>query len=105
MQKPLVSASFSLMKDHEKELEKISFILINELKKNDYFRLGENESKLRGEIKAIFLDNLKSEEQIDREVKRIMASYSSQIEKGEVDSRKVFGMIKSKIAKEKGFIL
>lgn|GEM_PF-1029864 len=105
MQKPPASVSFRIMKDHEKELEKISLILVNELKKNDYFRLGESENKLREKIRAIFADNLKGEEQIDREVKRIMASYASQIERGEVDSRKIFSMIKSKIAKEKGFIL
>lgn len=105
MQKPPVSASFSFMKDHEKELEKISFILVNELKKNDYFHLGESENKLRGQIKSIFLDNLKKEDELNREVKKIMENYSSQIERGEVDSRKIFTMIKSKIAKEKGFIL
>lgn len=105
MQKTVVSVSFRLMKDHGKALEKVSLMLINELKKNDYFQTAENENRLREKIKNLFLDNLKKEEQIDREVKQIMASYSSQIERGEVDSRKIFAMIKSKVAKEKGFIL
>jgi len=93
------------MKDTGKALDKITLMLLSELKKNDYFHAGENENRLRDKIKALFLDNLKKEEQIDREVKQIMANYSSQIARGEVDSRKVFAMIKSKVAKEKGFIL
>lgn len=92
------------MNDREKQIDKLSYHLVNELKKNDYFQKVEKESVVRDIIKEAIMSNLREEAGIDREVKKIMEAYSSQIDKGEVDSRKMFSMIKSKLVKDKGFI-
>ena len=92
------------MKDQEKQIDKLSYHLLGELKKNDYFQKMEKEGAVRDIIKEAIMSNLREEAQIDREVKKIMETYSSQIDKGDVDSRKMFSMIKSKLVKEKGFI-
>ena len=93
------------MKLNEKEAEKLALILIRDLKEVSCLHIAEKENKVREKIKAVFLKNQKDEEALDRDVKRVMEAYSSQIDAGQVDSRKLFGMIKGKLAKEKGFIL
>ena len=105
MQNFISFASFKPMKRFEHQLEKLSLLLINTLRKNDFINLTGKENAAREKMKEAILGNLKAEEALDREVKKLMEAYSSQIERGEVDSRKAFGMIKAKLAKEKGVIL
>ena len=93
------------MKDQEKQIDKLSFHLLSGLKKNDYFLLSGKEGALSAKIKDVIMQNLREEAQIERDAKKLMDTYSSQIDRGEVDSRKMFSMIKSKLAKEKGFVL
>ena len=98
-------ARFKIMKISENQAEKLALMLVRDFKKISYFRLDEKENIIREKIKAVFLKNQKDEEALDRDVKRMMEAYSSQIDAGQVDSRKLFGMIKGKLAKEQGFIL
>ena len=93
------------MKITENQAEKIALILVRDLKGIPYINLGEKENRMREKIKAVFLKNQKDEEALDRDVKKMMEAYSSQIDAGHADARKLFGMIKGKLAKEKGFIL
>ena len=93
------------MKISENQAEKLALMLVRDFKKISCFRLDEKENIIREKIKAVFLKNQKDEEALDRDVKRMMEAYSSQIDAGQVDSRKLFGMIKGKLAKEQGFIL
>jgi hypothetical protein len=93
------------MKISENQAEKIALMLVRDLKKVPSVRLNEKENSIREKIKAVFLKNQKDEEALDRDVKKVMEAYSSQIEAGHADARKLFGMIKGKLAKEKGFIL
>lgn len=93
------------MKISENQAEKIALMLVRDLKKLSSVRLDEKENRIREKIKAVFLKNQKDEEALDRDVKRVLEEYSSQIDEGHADARKLFGMIKGKLAKEKGFIL
>ncbi|MDT8317084.1 MAG: DUF507 family protein [bacterium] len=93
------------MKISENQAEKLALMLVRDLKKISSVRLYEKENSIREKIKAVFLKNQKDEEALDRDVKRMMETYSSQIDAGQVDARKLFAMIKGKLAKEKGFIL
>lgn len=93
------------MINKERKIEKITIHLVTALKKNDYVNFEGKEGAILEKMKGVIVANMAEEEQIDREVKKVMETYSSQIDKGEVDSRKMYGMIKSKLAKEKGFIL
>ena len=105
MQNFISFASFKSMKRFEPQLEKLVLLLISTLRKNDFVQLTGKENALREKIKEVIVGNMREEEALDREVKKLMEAYASQIESGEVDSRKAFGIIKAKLAKEKGVIL
>ncbi len=93
------------MKLSEKQVTKISSHITERLGKSGNLTFKVKESTVRDTIRDVIMENLRAEERLDREVKRLMEAYSRQIEKGEVDSRKMFAMIKSKLAKDKGFVL
>jgi hypothetical protein len=45
------------------------------------------------------------EDRLDAAVRQILDTYKTQIEKGQVDERTMFLMIKKQLAKERGMIL
>ncbi|MBE9502747.1 MAG: DUF507 family protein [Proteobacteria bacterium] len=93
------------MKLTDKQVDKLSTLILNGLQKNDSVNFIAKEEAIRLTIKEAITKNLRDEMLLDEEVKKLMEAYSSQIEKGEVDSRKAFSMIKNKLAKEKEFVL
>lgn len=93
------------MRLSEKQIDKVSFTLLEGLKKNDAITFLTKDSAILSCIKNVIVGDAEAEASLDREVKKMMEVYADQINKGEVDSRKVFGMIKAKLAKEKGIIL
>ena len=93
------------MKLTDKQADKLSILILKGLQKNDSANFIAKEELIRLTIKEAITKNLRDEMQLDQEAKKLMETYASQIEKGEIDSRKVFTMIKLKLAKEKEFVL
>jgi hypothetical protein len=60
---------------------------------------------LASKIESILLDDLQVEDRLNAEVKEILRQYDKEIDQGEVDSQKMFQMIKKQLAKERNLIL
>ncbi len=93
------------MRLSDKQIDKLSFTLLGGLKKNHAINFLAKDSEVLSGIKDAITQDAAAEAGLDREVKKLMEAYADQIESGQVDSRKVFGMIKAKLAKEKGIVL
>lgn len=93
------------MKLTDKQIDKLSTLILNGLQKNESVNFIAKEEAVRLTIKEAITNNLRDEMQLDREAKKLMDAYASQIEKGDIDSRKAFTMIKLKLAREKEFVL
>lgn len=93
------------MKLTEKHIDKLSKLILDEVKKNEFVSIVSKEHAVLATIKEVFIQNMRDEELLNLEVKKLMAAYAPQIERGDVDSGKAFTMIKAKLAKEKGFTL
>ena len=63
------------------------------------------EVELVGKITQIIVEDLMAEDRLEAEVRQIMKSHESELQKGDADFRKMFLMIKKKLAKERGIIL
>jgi hypothetical protein len=63
------------------------------------------ESELVAKISHIITDNLLAEDRLEAEVRQILKSHESEIQRGDADFHKMFLMIKKKLAKERGVIL
>ena len=56
-------------------------------------------------VEQVMTEELSLEDRLDVEVRKILEKYEGEIEKGEVDERKMFLMIKKQLAKDRGLIL
>jgi len=93
------------MKVKERQIEKLSRLILGRLVQNAHIELHEKEGVVLERIQKVFKENLKAEQLIDLEARNIMEQYSAQIEHGTIDSGKMFSMIKKKLVKEKNFII
>ena len=79
--------------------------LVKRLTAGRYIVVDIPESELTRKITEIITEELMMEDRIEAEARQILKSYESDIQKGDVDSHKMFLMIKKKLAKERGIIL
>ena len=57
------------------------------------------------QIDHAILDELSVEDRLNAEVRQLLKAYEEDIERGHVDFQRMFTMVKSKLAKERGIIL
>ena len=61
--------------------------------------------QFQAEVERLIMDELMIEDKVNDEVREILKKFSSEIEKGRLDYRKVFEMTKKKIVEERGIVL
>ncbi|MBI3995838.1 MAG: DUF507 family protein [Nitrospirae bacterium] len=80
-------------------------ILVDQLTEQQVIRPEGPKAGLVSSLEQIITDELMIEDRLDAEVRQILDTYKAQIEKGQVDERTMFLMIKKQLAKERGMIL
>ncbi len=86
-------------------IEYISRSVTTNIIKKDYVRPIVNEKEISAEIAHVITEDLMVENRLNEEVKEILRRYSDDIDKGNVDYRSVFQMVKKKLVRERGLIL
>ncbi|HET6466591.1 MAG TPA: DUF507 family protein [Nitrospiria bacterium] len=79
--------------------------LVDQLTEQQAIRLGASKAETISSLEQIITEELMIEDRLDAEVRQILETYRVQIERGQVDERKIFLMIKKQLAKERGIIL
>jgi len=57
------------------------------------------------QINRVIIEELSVEDRLNAEVRQLLNAYEQDIEQGHVDYQKMFTMVKSKLARERGIIL
>ena len=57
------------------------------------------------QIDHAILDELSVEDRLNAEVRQLLKTYEQDIERGQVDYQRMFTMVKTKLARERGIIL
>jgi hypothetical protein len=57
------------------------------------------------QIDQAIIEELSIEDRLNAEVRQLLKAYDEDIERGHVDYQRMFTMVKSKLAKERGIIL
>lgn len=91
------------MKLTKEQVEKVSASIIERLKGKDLVVFKAAEAKVLERVNEIILANLRAEDSLDKEVEEILKSHS--VEGQKIDYRKMFNMVKGKLARERGIIL
>jgi len=93
------------MKLTSEQVEKLSAFILKRLEEKDLVVLKTTREKLLDRMNGIILENLRQEDDLDREVEEILKAHSGAVDSTRVDYRKMFNMVKGKLARERGIVL
>ena len=85
-------------------VEKISKKTIDSLIKKDLIVWEGSRDKLESIVTAIIIDDLMVEDYLNEEVKQLLDSRTEEYERSMMDYGRVFQLVKSKLARERGLI-
>tara|TARA_B100000959_G_scaffold161848_1_gene169431 strand:- start:297 stop:578 length:282 start_codon:yes stop_codon:yes gene_type:complete len=85
-------------------IEKISKKIIESLLSKDLIIWESSHDKLESIISDIIIDDLMVEDYLNEEVKELLDSRTDEYERSMMDYGRVFQLVKSKLARERGLI-
>ena len=92
------------MRLKKKFIEKISKKIIDSLIRKDLIIWEDSRDKLESIINDIIIDDLMVEDHLNDEVKQLLDSRTEEYERSMMDYGRVFQLVKSKLARERGLI-
>ncbi len=93
------------MRISKERVAQLADVLLTRLQGEGYLELvGDRKAAVMALDQAI-TQELMVEDRLNAEVRELMKAYEAEIEKGRVDYQKMFTMIKSKLAKDRGLVL
>jgi hypothetical protein len=87
------------------QVENISTRVLKALKAKKLLVFKAGEAQILAKMQEAFLGDLHAEEELDREVEEIIKNHTGEMESRQVDYRRMFGLIKSKLAREREIVL
>ena len=85
-------------------IEKISKKIIESLLSKNLIVWESSHDKLKSVISEIIIDDLMVEDYLNEEVKELLDSRTDEYERSMMDYGRVFQLVKSKLARERGLI-
>lgn len=92
------------MKLKANQIKKISRLVFEKLTQKKMITILSSEKKIIDKIESIILTDAKREEEIETLAKKMMEKFEAQVQSGEIDYHKMYGMVKKQIMKEKKFV-
>jgi hypothetical protein len=83
----------------------VAELMVNKMLENEVISEPENENLLVQQIAGWIIDDLKMEDEIDREARKILRSYSKPIEENSEEWDILFRKTKEELAERKGYVL
>jgi hypothetical protein len=65
----------------------------------------KDQGAARAAIRQVLVDNLLAEERLDADARKLLMDHAKAIKDSAADYRALFGKVKEKLARERGFIL
>ncbi len=93
------------MRLRDNEIELVASRVIRHLEQAGSLQCEAGETELRERIKQAIIDDLVIEDNLNREVEDILKNYTKDLSSGAIDYRRMFSMIKSKLARDRNLIL
>lgn len=87
------------------QVEKIAELVLDALKKKGLIALKTGEQQALQKINDVILADLRAEDGLDREVEEILKTRAGDMDSQRIDYRKMFNMIKGKLARERGIVI
>ncbi len=65
----------------------------------------KDEPAARAAVRRVIVENLHAEEQLDADARKLLLDHAKEIRESSADYRQLFGKVREKLARERGFIL
>lgn len=79
--------------------------LVSSLLDEEFIIFTEEPSELKEILESIIIEDLQQEEKLNEEVKQIITSHSTEMDKENVDYRRMFQMVKKRLVRERDLVL
>ena len=79
--------------------------IVEELINKDMVKIQLTESQLKAVTEELIMEELMVEDRLNDEVREMLKQFDSEIEKGQLDYRKLFDLTKKKLIREKNIII
>ena len=83
----------------------ISSEIVEELINKDMVKIQLTEDQLKVVMEELIIEELMVEDRLNDEVREMLKQFDSEIEKGNLDYRRLFDMTKKKLIREKNIII
>ena len=93
------------MRLRQEEIEYISWKILHALKEDEVIDIIGDEELVAGRLRHALTENLSVEDQLNREVDDILRNHLKEIQRDSVDYRRMFQMVKTKLARERNLVL
>jgi hypothetical protein len=93
------------MRLRKEMIEYLSKKIIESLLEKKMLEVKANKEKMAGTVNQVITDDLMVEDKLNEEVRELLSHHIDEVYKGNVDYSRMFNMIKTKLAKERGLIL
>lgn len=86
-------------------IRQIAETIANNLESKGLAKSAVPRHVLAEKIGEIIIRDMLAEEQLNRDVEKVLSSYEDEISKGQMDYRKVFELTKQKLAKDRKMVI
>ena len=93
------------MRLRQEEIDFIAWKILRQLKEAEIIDITGPEELVVERLKHALMENLLAEDQLNREVDDILREHLKQIQREYVDYRRMFQMIKTKLARERNIVI
>jgi hypothetical protein len=95
----------TIMKLRRDFIDFISNRLVDRLLKKGYLQLVADSKAVQSRISQTIVDDLKVEDDLDEEVRKILESYTQQMRQQHIEYHEMFQIVKRKLVKERNLVL
>jgi hypothetical protein len=89
----------------QEEIDFISWKILRALKEEDVIDIIGEDDPVVDRLRHALTENLSIEDQLNREVDDILRNHQKEIQRDSVDYRRMFQMVKSKLARERNLVI
>jgi hypothetical protein len=89
----------------QEEIDYISWKILQALKEDEVIDIIGDDEPVVGQLRHALTENMSVEDQLNREVDDILRNHLKEIQRDSVDYRRMFQMVKTKLARERNLVL
>ena len=93
------------MRLRQEEIDYISWKILRRLKEEGVIDIMGEEEAVAERLRHALAENLAAEDQLNREVDDILRGHLKEIQRDSVDYRRMFQMVKTKLARERNLVI